>query len=227
MQNTFDYINIREVLSRLQRNKLLYDLTLEAVIQYTIDFIRIVGLKQSYKSKEEIIQVNNYRALLPCDLVSIKGIKECKYGVALRAMTNTFNLKDKDSIEFTYKVQNRVLFCGIKECELLVSYLATAVDEEGIPMIPEDPMWLLTLELYIKQLIYSDKFDLGEINQASLQNAQQQYSFRVGQLINRYSTPSIDEMESLKNSWCTLLQNSNAHSDGFKNYSRPELLRRH
>lgn len=222
MDNTFGYINIREVLSRLKRNKLLQDVTLEAVIQYTIDFIRIVGLKQPYETKEEIIDVHKYRALLPCGLISINQVKDIKTGLCLRGMTNTFD--PHHSKEFTYKVQNRVLICGIPECKLLISYNSIAVDEEGFPLLLDDPLWIMTLELYIKQLIYSDKFDSQEITDKSLQNAQQQYYAKVRQLINRYSIPTIDQMESIKNMWTTSIQNTTAHTNGFKTLGRPEIL---
>ena len=44
MWNEYNYINIREVLSRVTRHPLMQDISLEAGIQYTIDFIGIMGL---------------------------------------------------------------------------------------------------------------------------------------------------------------------------------------
>lgn len=229
MDNTFDYINIREVLSRVTRNKLLKkNVTLEAVVQYTLDFIRIVGLKQPKQTKETIIHVHEYRALLPCDLVEINQIKDTKSNLCLRAMSSTFNPKGCHNLpELTYKVQNKVLFCGLKECDLEISYQAIAVDEQGFPLLLNDELWLSALELYIKQLVYSDLFDYGEINQASLQNAQQQYSWRVGQLINRYSIPTVDQMESIKNMWLSPFQDITLHSTGFKTLATGNELIKH
>ena len=45
------YISIKEVLDNLLDNPLLQDLTLERVVNYTIDFIRKVGMPKVYIEK--------------------------------------------------------------------------------------------------------------------------------------------------------------------------------
>lgn len=44
MVNNVTYTNIREIASRLMRHPLMVDLTLESIIQYTVDFIGRMGL---------------------------------------------------------------------------------------------------------------------------------------------------------------------------------------
>ena len=46
MVREIEYINIRELLSRVLRHPLLQDFTLEQAIQYTIDFIGLFGFSQ-------------------------------------------------------------------------------------------------------------------------------------------------------------------------------------
>ena len=53
MIKNISYINIREILSRLTRHPLLKDVTLEQVVQYTIDFIGMFGMPKLYYDKEE------------------------------------------------------------------------------------------------------------------------------------------------------------------------------
>ena len=71
MVNNYQYVNIREILSRILRHPLLQDLTLEAAIQYLTDFLGIMGLPTTYVDKIETIEICNFRGLLPCDLISI------------------------------------------------------------------------------------------------------------------------------------------------------------
>ena len=52
MVKEYTYISIKEILSRLLRNPLLQDVTLEQAVQYTIDFIGIFGLPKLYQDKE-------------------------------------------------------------------------------------------------------------------------------------------------------------------------------
>ena len=61
------YISIKEVLDNLLDNPLLQDLTLERVVNYTVDFIRKVGMPKVYIEKTANLEITEYRALLPCD----------------------------------------------------------------------------------------------------------------------------------------------------------------
>jgi len=42
------------------------------------------------------------------------------------------------------------------------------IDEEGLPMIPDNPIFLKTLELYIKKEYFTILFDMGKISPAVL-----------------------------------------------------------
>jgi hypothetical protein len=86
-----NFVNIREILARCTRHPMLKSLDLEQAIQYTIDFIGIVGMPTFYEDKLETIQIEDFRGLLPCDLVSIIQVKDLKTGICLRSMTDTFN----------------------------------------------------------------------------------------------------------------------------------------
>ena len=55
------YTNLRVILNRLLRNPLLSDLTLELVIDYTIDFVQIVGLINNFEDKVISLKVKNFR----------------------------------------------------------------------------------------------------------------------------------------------------------------------
>ena len=45
--------------------------------------------------------------------------------------------------------------------------------------------------------------------------------------VNRSKIPSIDEMESFKNSWNTLIPNYESHSNFFKNMQLPQQIYNH
>ena len=48
------YTNIRVILDKLLRNPLLQDLNLETAIDYTVDFMRIVGTPAIFENKIDI-----------------------------------------------------------------------------------------------------------------------------------------------------------------------------
>ena len=233
MISEVSYINIREVLNRILRHPLLQDVTLEQVVQYTIDFISIFGMPKLYQDKEEIVYIEEFRSKLPCDLISINQIKECKSGVCLRSMTDTFmprehynkNVGYKVPQELTFKTQGQILYTSFKEGQVSISYKAIPVDEDGFPMLVDNPVFLKALEAYIKKEQFTILFDMGKIQPAVLQNTQQQYAWLAGQLQSEFTIPSISEMESLKRSWCTLIQRTTSFNDGFRNNGNQEYIK--
>lgn len=228
MWSEYNYINIREVLSRVLRHPLLQDLSLEAAIQYTIDFIAIMGLPDIYIDKIETLTIDNYRCKLPCDLIAITQVRYAKNGTCLRSMTDSFNgINKEDRGELSFKTQGNVLFTSFKEGDIEISYKAIPVDNDGLPLLPDNPIFLKTLELYIKKEWFTILFDMGKVSPTVLQNTQQEYAFKAGQCNNEFIIPSVSEMESLTRMWNTLVPRVNEFSKSFKHMGNREYLKLH
>ena len=233
MINNYQYINIRRILDELKKHPLLQDLTLEQVVSYTITFIGIFGMPKLYQDKEESIHIENFRARLPCDLISINQIKECETGICLRSMTDTFMPREHhDRVtgyrlpqELSFKTQGQVLYVSFKTGDVLVSYKAIPIDKDGFPLLIDNPVFLKALEAYIKMEEFNILYDIGKITPAVLQNTQQQYAWLAGQLQSEFTIPSISEMESIKNSWCALIQKVSEFDSGFKSLGDKEKIR--
>ena len=225
MVKEYNYISIREVLSRVLRHPLLQDVTLEQAVQYTLDFISIFGMPRLYEDKEVELHIEDYRTMLPTDLISIIQVKEKESGRYLRSMTDSFI--SNDSSEPTFKTQGQVLFTTFKTGDVCVAYKAIPVDECGYPLLIDNPVFLKTLESYMKREVFTILFDMGKINGNVLQNTQQQYAWLAGQLQSEFTIPSISEMESIKNSWCTFIQRTHEFDHGFSSLGRRENLKLH
>ena len=227
------YTNIRQILDELHRHPLLNDLTLEQVVSYVISFIGIFGMPKLYQDKEEVFHIEDFRAKLPCNCIQINQIKECKTGVCLRSMTDNFMPREhydrsagyKIPQELSFKTQGQVLYVSFKTGDVSVSYKAIPVDKDGFPLLIDNPVFLKTLEAYIKREAFTILFDMGKIAPAVLQNTQQQYAWLAGQLQSEFTIPSISEMESIKRSWCTLIQRTSSFNDGFRNNGNQEYLK--
>lgn len=233
MVKELNYISINEIMSRLLRHPLLNDLTLEQVVQYTLDFIGVWGMPKMYLDKQEIVHIENFRAALPCDLISINQVKDCKSGVCLRSMTDNFKPREHYETstgyripqEKTFKTQGQILYTSFKTGDVVISYKAIPVDKDGFPLLIDNSVFLRALEAYIKKEVFTILFDMGKISNAALQNAQQQYAWLAGQLQSEFTIPSVSEMESIKRSWCTLIQRTTSFNDGFRNNGNQEYIK--
>lgn len=224
------YINIRKVLDSLLRHPLMQDLTLESAVDYTVDFLRIVGVPSMFMEKIKVVKVEKYRAVLPCDYYQMIQVRKLG-GPAFRYSSDSFhmseckNCSNRDSIDLTYKIQGNIIYTSIENGMIELSYEAIATDSEGYPLLPDNSSFTRALELYIKKQWFTILFDLGKINTAVLQNVQQEYAWAVGDCQTEFNRLSIDKAESFYNSWRTLLLRDIEHRTGFRNNGTKEMLK--
>lgn len=216
------YINIKVVLDRILRHPLMQDLSLETAVDYTIDFMRIVGMPRMFTEKVVRITIDKYRALLPCDYYQTIQIR-IPGGHALVYSTDSFHMSNKGNPS-TYKIQGNIIYTSIESGELELAYLAISTDEDGYPLLPDNSSFTRALELYIKKQWFTILFDLGKITSAVLQNTQQEYAWAVGDCQSEFNRMSIDQMEAFSNSWRTMILRDHQHSSGFIGDSSRQTL---
>ena len=207
------YINIKVILDKILRHPLMQDLSLETAVDYTIDFMRIVGMPRMFTEKVVSIAVDKYRALLPCDYYQTIQVR-IPGGHALVYSTDSFHMDNKGNSS-TYKIQGNIIYTSIESGELELAYLAISTDEDGYPLLPDNSSFTRALELYIKKQWFTILFDLGKITPAVLQNTQQEYAWAVGDCQSEFNRMSIDQMEAFSNSWRTMILRDHQHSSGF------------
>lgn len=232
MNTEIKHINIREALSRTLRHPLLQDVTLEQVIQYVLDFIGIFGLPCTYEHKESVLDINNFKADLPCDLISIEIVKDCRSNVSMRKMTDVFNptrrhqhmLNDnhRRHHELSFKTQGRTLFCSFPHGKVALAYLAVPIDDDGLPLLIDDPNYLLALDAYIKREVFNILFDQGKIQPVILQQAEQRYAWAAGRMQTHFRTPSMSEMESITRMWNQLVPRQREFDNQFESLGNRE-----
>lgn len=226
------YIKLQEVIARCLRHPLLQDVDLDAAIQYAVDFIRVMGMPDLFENKEEDIVITDHRGVLPCDLIAVNQVKELKSGLCLRSMTDTFDPSEGKCgchrhCEETFRTQNTVIITSFKEGAVRISYRAIPIDENGYPLLVDNPIFIRALEAYIKKEVFTILFDQDKIKAPVLQNAQQDYAWKAGQAQNAFAIPSESEMESICRSWTTLIPRMREFDNGWKNLGNREYIRNH
>ena len=220
-----NFVNIREVLSRVTSHPMLKNVDLEQAIRYTVDFISIVGCPTFYLDKEVDIPIEDYRGLMPCDLVSIVQVKDKKTGFCMHSMTDTFNPREYNfHTEPTFKTQGNVILTSFRTGEITISYKALPVDDTGIPLLIDNANFLKALELYIKKEKFSDLYDEGKIRDGIMGKAETDYAWAVAQCEKEFVMPSISELQSITNMWNTLIPRVTEFDNGFTELGNREYL---
>lgn len=253
MVKELQYTSINRVLDNLTDHPLMRDLTLEQVVRHTVRFISIHGYPRLYQDKIEDVEIEDFRGVLPCDLVSIVQVKDLKTGICLRAMTDDFPLgmlpnppkpcldelhnvpPAKDMYippakryleEPAFKTQGRVIYVTFPKGRIGVAYKAIPVDENGYPMLPDNENFLAALEAYIKKMVFTVKFDTGKIAGPVLQNAAQDYAWLAGQLSSEFTVPSVSEAEAISRAMTHLIPRVREFDGGFKHLGDREYIRK-
>lgn len=237
--------NIRRILDRVMRHPMMRDIPFETAVEYTVDFISLMGTPALYDEKTAIVKVKDWRGELPCDFVEMIQVRvaprqschrwdNCGIIAATpvyRYSGSSFHMSNfKPSAwrtgELTYKTQGMVIFTSTKDLDLEIAYRGFAVDDEGYPLLPDNPSFLRGLENYIKLQWFTILFDMGKIAQNVLYNAQQEYSWAAGDAQSEFSRLDLDKAETLFNSFKTLLPRNHEHWKTFFTNGSKEMWRR-
>lgn len=215
-------VNIRTVMSKVMRHPMMRGVTLDAVVDYTIDFMRLVGVPRMFQNQTAEICIRKYRAELPCDYYKMVQVRDPKSKLCYRYAGDSFHLSDDKPVigrygsGLTYVIQNNIIVTSLEEGKIEISYLAIPVDkEDGFPLIPDNSSFTKALELYIKLQWFTILSDMGKIPQFTLQNTQQEYYFAVGDCESEFNRLDLDKAESFYNSWKTMLLRDTEHRSGF------------
>ena len=222
-------VSIKIVLDRILRHPLFQDITLETVVDYTVDFLRIVGVPKMFEEKVAPIYIQNYKGLIPNDWHETIQIRDEKTKATYRHATDTFHMSENKVplSDLTFKIQGDYVYTSTKEATLEMSYMAMSMDECGYLLVPENSNLLRALEAYIKKQWFTILFDMGKISGQSLQQAQQDYAWAVGSAEADMNRLDLSKAESFFNSFRTLVIRDSEFNNSFRESGTKERWKRH
>lgn len=159
--------------------------------------------------------------------------KRCQFHpVVYRYSADSFHMSpdriDGDRVGlYTYKLQGNCIFTSTKDQDLEISYMAYCVDEEGLPLIPDNVEFLRGLECYIKLQWYRPKFEMGELSQNVIEALDREYCWAVGAAQAEFARLDPDKAETLFNAINTLLPRRRQHMVGYASMGAKENWHNH
>lgn len=226
MIQEYNLISIKEIAQRVKRHPLLENLSFEKIIQYVVDFYSVTGMPMAFSDRIDVVEIDDYKGLIPCDVIQIIQVRDVKTKVCLRAMTDTFyHKRTNDKNELSFKTQGNIIFTSFRHGKVEVAYKSIQTDNDGLPMIPDNPVFLRALELFIKKEEFEILFDMSQIPAVVLNNTHQQYALAIGQLKEDMTMPSVSEMETFTRMWNNIVQGTTHFDNGFRHLGDREYLK--
>ena len=235
MANTGDLVSMRLIADRLIRNPVLKDLTWEFIVDNGVEVLRILEAPSLFINRSETLEVKNFRAMKPVDIMKIEGVSRI-YGDNFSPMTanNDTNIDDYSLLnklpsnpESTYGLNSRYIITNFEEGKIHITYKAIATDEECYPLVLNNAVLLRCVESYIKWKWFDILNDMDMISDRKLSKAETDYTFNVAQADANLKLPSPDEMETLVNQITQILPKRSQHAQRFEFLGSKERVRIH
>lgn len=224
-------LSIKVILDKIMRHPLLEDLSIETIVDYTVDFMRLVGAPAIFEEKTLFLPIVSYRCALPEDFYQMTQVRLLDNNLnvinTFRHSTDTFHMSEikPDLTDYTYKIQGSVIYTSIESGTIEIAYQALSVDGDGYPVIPDNSSFTRALELYIKKQHFTILFDLGKIRGDILNQTLQDYAFAVGDCESSFNRMTLDKAEAFYNSWSTLIVRKSEHKHNFLHNGTQEKIK--
>lgn len=222
-------INIKQLVDKVRRHPLLADLSMEAIIDYTVDFLQIVGLPTAFLEAVDVVKIENYRGTLPDNFMEMVQVRTTTDPIIYyKYATDTFHKSGNrvHSSPYSYKVQGNYIFTSEKDTTVEISYLAIETDECGLPVLPDNAKFTRALEAFIKYKHFTVLFDCGKINGQILEKADQEYCWAVGACQSEFNRLTPDKAETVLNLLNNIFSPSSLHHSGYANMGDKIIIRR-
>lgn len=239
------YVETDTIIDRIFRNAEYRDeFSIDKVVEWIGDVIHLIGYPDAFIQKvtdgnnslnhSDPIQCADFRGMLPNDLHKVIGVRDYSTHQRYRLSEDSFHMAhDANDDSYlpsnfpSYKLQGNFIFTSKEEPKLEISYYALPISTNGLPLIPDEPNYILAVEWHIREQIDYQLFRRGSLQQATFQYTSQQRDWYVGKAQTAMMIPSEDEMEIIQNIRLRLRPQINDWNAFFKNTGVPEQRKIH
>lgn len=121
-----------------------------------------------------------------------------------------------------YYIKGSFVFTSFKKGEVLMVYKAFPVDENDLPMVPDDESVKQAVKHHIMERIAWRMVWQNKLQMQLFKEIQVNRDHYVGQAETSLQMPTMDEMEAWKNSFLRSIPKPDQHSTGFRDQGTPE-----
>lgn len=246
-----EFTTINNIASEIYSHPLMKDLPFDKIVSDTLELMQITGSPNLFETKEEILELHKWRAILPCNYYQINQLVTEDGHRTFLESTGTFCPTGQEAgpdnrqhyngspdgvygvsgynnaSKLVYIIRGRLLYTSMKEGKVKISYEAIKLDKDGFPMIINNASYLRALKSYIKMNWFTIKFEEGKIKGDVLQNAQQEYYGNIAQAQNSLIMPDEAQMQNIAIIMNDALERTHHFYTNYKDLNTEMALRIH
>jgi len=131
------------------------------------------------------------------------------------------------TLDLTYTINNSYIKLNQATGYLRMAYLAMPTDQEGFPLVPDDPAFSEALYWYILMKMMYPKHLLGQIRDRQYYDIRHSWNFYCKQAYAHSRMPNIDQHESIANATNKLMPELSEHANAFNTLGERQILYNH
>ncbi len=122
---------------------------------------------------------------------------------------------------YTYRMTRDYIYVGKRTTKIDIAYTAFPVDDNGAPMIADNPKYLRAVTSYLGERLAFRLWTRGKISDKVYDKIFQDYCFAAGSAETHAVLPTNEQMENLINRSKQLLKGSDHFMTGFSSLGNP------
>ncbi len=227
----YTYTSIKPLIAKIYR-----DLALESdeswlnMVEWIAEGLEFIGAKPQYAQTIQDIHVKGYRAPLPCGFVALQGVTYCGAAMfKLQGIHDTTSCKDtvddphrlRTQHNLGYTINEGYINTNFEHGTITLSFTTASMDEDGLPMIPDDASYREALYRYVLTKLYYPDFLSGKIHPNVYQDMRQQWFNYAQQAAAKANMPDLPTMESIVGEWMQLIPQLGRSNNQFRGLGLP------
>ena len=230
MDNSSGYVSVYNIIEQVASIFDISEVPFTFLVDAAGDALEFVTSVETAYDKTETVNILDYRALLPCDILEINQVRHGDSKKALVYSSNSFHLADAENAnqndnDLTYRINANYIFTSFKKGPLEINYQALPVDDKGYPLIPNNVSFRNAVYYHILYKVAQKLYLVDKITDRKYKDIEQSRDWYIAQAQSKAKIPSIDKMEAIKNSYMRIISDNLSHSKFFRNEDIPQHLR--
>lgn len=202
-----NFISIGYIFAKLGRDlNLNEELNESDIIDYVAEALAYIGAFGQYETKVSHLEVDNHKAKLPCDfykivLATYKNQPLSWQGAGLNTayFCDDCKLPATCCSDHSFYIKNNYIITSVENDDICLEYLAIPVDEDGIPMIPDDQYYIQAVTSYVTYRLFYRDWIKGRIPDKVFQKSESDWIFYCNSARGSANSPSLGQLERYKN----------------------------
>ncbi len=178
----------------------------------------------------DAITIENYRGKLPSDIVYILQAWNCETNNPMSYSTDSFHTayycegftKCCPGCKDTYKLNDGYIFTSFEEGTVKLAYRAFPTDEDGLPLIPDNPAFIEACKWYVMEKLAFRLLTREKMNFNVYNLYDQNKAWYIGKAQVQAVMPNYDKMENLQAMFLRLIPQLQENRNRYKGIGKLE-----